>query len=805
MIRQTIRSLLKSPGFTSASIVALALGIGANTAIFSLVNSVLLRPLPYKDPSRLVMLWQRAPVGGNTNDVSAADFQDWRDRNHSFEQIAAFLPSSFNLTEGDRPERILGLQITASFFMTLGVMPALGGVFGSEEEQPGAERSVVLSDTLWRRRFGGNGKLIGQTIHLDRQAYTVVGVMPPGFEFLGRDNELWAPLPLEPNRTLRNYYNLQALARLKPGVTIRRARAEMDTIARQLALEYPKTNQGWGAAVAPLRDEITGNARLPLLVLLGAVAFVLLIACANVANLLLARAAGRQKEFAIRAALGAGRLDIVRRLLAESMSLAWAGGALGVVLARWSISALVTLHPQDIPRLQEVGIDWRVLAFTVVVSLMTGTLFGLAPATHVSKLDLNEALKEAGRGASDGRRGGRTRSLLVVAEMALALVLLIGATLMIRTFMALENASTGFPTDNLLTMNVMPPEQQYSNEQQVADGFERVLERIQSIPGVLLAASATNLPVGGWNQGRAFTIEGREPKSPGEIQGAGYLSVSPGYFHTIGLTLRRGREFTAQDRHGAPDVMIISESMARRYWPGENPVGKRIICASVQFGKRGLGPSVPREVVGIVGDVQHIGRDAETSVEMYVPQLQNTIPFTYFVVRTSTDAARFAPAVARGVNEVLKDLPVSGVKTIEDRLAESFSRPRFQMLLLGSFAGLALLLATIGIYGVMAYSVTRRTHEIGIRMALGADARQVLALVLGHGLKLALMGVVLGLAGAFASTRLMVTLLYGVTPTDVATFAGVSTLLVTVAALASFVPAWRAAKTDPASTLRSQL
>jgi putative ABC transport system permease protein len=486
------------------------------------------------------------------------------------------------------------------------------------------------------------------------------------------------------------------------------------------------------------------------------------------------------------------------------MSLALAGGALGVVLARWSISALVTLHPRDIPRLQEVGIDWRVLAFTVAVSLLTGILFGLAPAAQVSKLDLNEALKEAGR-ASEGRRRGLTRSLVVVAEMALALVLLIGATLMIRTFVALENARTGFPTENLLTMNVMLPEEQYSNEQQVAAGFQRVLDRIQSITGVFSAASATNLPVGGWNQGRAFTIEGRAPKSPGEIQGAGYLSVSPNYFRTIGLTLRRGREFTAQDRHGAPDVVIISESTARRFWPEENPIGKRIICASVRFGKRGLGPPVPREIVGVVGDVQHVGRDAETSIEMYVPQLQNTIPFTYFVLRTSGEAARLAPAVTRGVNEVLKDLPVSGVKTIEDRLAESFSRPRFQMLLLGAFAGLALLLATIGIYGVMAYSVTQRTHEIGIRMALGADAREVLGLILGHGLKLALIGVVLGLAGAFASTRLMVTLLYGVTPTDVATFAGVSTLLVLVAALASFVPAWRAAKTDPASTLRSQL
>jgi len=491
--------------------------------------------------------------------------------------------------------------------------------------------------------------------------------------------------------------------------------------------------------------------------------------------------------------------------LSESILLAVVGGALGILLAQWGISALLALHPPDIPRLAQVSIDFRVLSFTLLISLLTGILFGLAPAAQFSKVDLNDALKDAGRGASAGRGDRRTRSTLVVVEIALALVLLIGAGLLIRTFAALSTANTGFPTENLLTLNVSVPVEQYATEQQVASDFVRVVEGLQSIPGVLSASAATNLPVGGWNQGRQLTIEGRPPNSSGEVLGAGYMSITPDYFRTIGVPLRRGREFIAQDRRGSPDVIIVSESMARRFWPGENPIGKRIVCASIAFPHRALGVPVPREIVGIVGDVQHIGRESETSVEMYVPQMQDTIPFTFFLARTAGDPERLAQAITRSVNEVLKESAVTGVKTIEDRLAESFSRPRFQMLVLGIFAAVALLLASIGIYGVIAYSVTQRTQEIGIRMALGADARAVLRLVLAHGLKLALIGVAIGLAAAFACTRLMASLLYGVAPTDVFTFTGVSALLLLTAALATFVPAWRAAKTDPARTLRSQL
>jgi putative ABC transport system permease protein len=800
MIQHAIRSLLKSPGFTLASIVALALGIGANTAIFSLVNAVLLRPLPYKDPARLVMLWQQPPSGG-MNDLSAADFQDWRDRNHSFEHMAAITGAAFNLTGGDHPEKTSGLMVSSAFFSTLGVMPALGRAFLPEEEKAGSEHVVILSDALWKRRFGADPAIVGKNISLNRQNHLVVGVMPPGFQFDGK-NELWTPLPLDPNRANRNFYYLQAVARLKDGVTVEQARAEINAISRQLALEYPKSNQNWGASVILLRDEVVGNARTAILVFLGAVAFVLLIACANVANLLLVRAAGRHKEFAIRTALGAPRLDIVLRMLAESMLLAIAGGALGILLAHWSIAALIALHPDGIPRLDEIGIDSRVLAFTVFISLLTGLLFGLAPSLRAPNID---AIKEGGRGSASGRHEGHARNILVVAEIALSGVLLIGAGLMIRSFAALANSSTGFPMNNLLTMNVSVQEDQYASEQQIASDFERAAQRIRAIPGVLSAAAATNLPVGEWNQGRVFTIEGRAPESASEILAAGYLSVTPEYFHTVGLPLRRGRAFSTQDRIGAPDVVIISESMARHFWPGHNPIGKRVLCASHHFRGHGLGLPIPREIVGIVGDVQHLPATAEANNEMYAPQSQNTLPFTYFIVRTAGDPMRLARPITRAVNEILKESPVASVRTVEDRLAESFSRPRVQMFLLGTFAGVALLLASIGIYGVMAYSVTRRTQEIGIRMALGAGSREVLALVLGNALKLAAVGVTLGLTAAFACTRLMTTLLYDVQPTDFSTFAAVSALLVATAVLASLIPAWRASKTDPARTLRGQL
>jgi putative ABC transport system permease protein len=791
---------MRSPGFAAAAIIALGLGIGANTAIFSLLNAVLLRPLPYKDPSRLVTVWQQPPSSG-MNDVSAADFLDWRARSHAFERIAAWSGTSFNVTGGDRPEKLIGMHVSSGFLETLGATPAVGHGLPAEEERPGAERSVVIGDSLWKRRFGGDRSAIGRTIHLDRRPYTVVGIMPPGFQFEDRDYELWVPLTLDPARASRNFYDLETVARLKPGIAIQQARSEMDSIARQLAAEYPKTNREWGVRVVALTEQISGNIRPAILVLMGAVAFVLLIACVNVANLMLYRAAGRRKEFAIRNALGARRMDVVKRLLSESLLLASAGGALGLLLAQWSMSALVAIHPAGIPRLDEVGLDWRVLLFTISVSLLTGILFGLAPAVQVSKLDLYESLKEGGRGASEGKRGRRTRNLLVIAEVASSMVLLAGAGLMIRSFAALSSVKTGFHPENLLTMNVSISEEEYASEQQVAGDFARVLERIQAIPGVTSAAAVTNLPSGGWNQGRAITIEGRPTTG---VQAAGYLSISPNYFRTISVPLVRGREFTTQDRHGSPDVVIISESMARRYWPGGNPIGRRVVSASHQFRGRGLGPAIPREIVGVVGDIQHVGHEDETSIEMYAPQLQNVIPFTYLIVRTAGDPANAAPAIVRGVNEVLKESAVSAVKTMGDRLGESYAKPRFQMLVLGLFASLALLLATIGIYSVAAYSAAQRTHEIGIRMALGADASRILSLVLGQGMKLVAAGVVLGLCGAIAATRFMAGMLYGVQTTDALTFAGVTIVLVATAVAANIIPAWRASRLDPVRTLRSQ-
>ncbi len=806
MIRQTVRGLRKSPGFSLAAVLALALGIGGNTAMFSVVNAVLLRPLPYAHPDRLVVLSQTLLSRGRQgNDASAADFQDWRRRARSFDQMAAFTGAAFNLTAGERPEKVTGLMVSASFFSTLGVAPARGRGFLPEEEKPGANHFVVLSDALWKRRFGADRSLTGKTIQIDRQSYAVAGIMPPGFQFFGREYELWTPLVLDLDRSKANYHYLLAVARLKPNVTLEQARAEMDSIARQLALEYPNTNQDFGAATVPLPEELVGDVRLPMLVFMGAVAFVLLIACANVANLLLVRASGRQTEFAIRAALGAGRADILRRLLAESLLLALAGGALGIVLAHWCIRALIALSPGDIPRLEEAGVDPRVLAFTLGIVILTGILFGLAPAAHLSKIDLNDALKQGSRGASGSRRGGRTRAAFVIAEVALALVLLIGAGLMIRSFAALLETKLGFRNGNLLTMNATVEPEQYPAEPLMAADFETAVERIRSIPGVLSAAAATNLPGVGWNQGRAFSVAGRPPSKPGEVQGAGYMSVSPEYFRTAGIALLRGREFTDRDRHGAPDVIIISDAVARRYFPGQDPLGQRIICASVQFRARSLGPAIPREIVGIVGSVHHASLGDELSEEMYTPQAQNVLPFTYFIVRTASDPGRLSLAITRAINSVLKDSAVANVKTMDQRLAESVARPRLQMLVLGAFAGVALLLAAIGIYGVMAYSVAQRTQEIGIRMALGADSGNVLRLVLANALRLAGIGVALGLAGALATTRLLASLLHGVRPTDGFTFAAVTLVIVATSTLASFIPAWRAAHTDPARTLRSPL
>ncbi len=804
MIRQTIRTLARSPGFSIAAIVALALGIGGNTAMFSLVNAVLLRPLPYNNPGRLVVLSQTLlSRGGQGNDASAADFLDWRDRARSFEHMAAFTGAAFNLTGRDRPLQVIGLMVSPGLFSTLGIAPALGREFLPGEEKPGANQSVILSDALWRRNFGADRSVIGKTISINQQPYNVAGVMPPGFQFFGREYELWVPLVLDADRSKASFHYLLAIARLKPDATLEQARAEMDAIARQLAIEHPRTNQGFGAKAVPLAEELVGDVRVPMLVFMGAVAFVLLIACANVANLLLVRASGRQTEFAIRAALGAGRGDLVRRLLSESILLALAGGALGILIAQWCIRALIVLSPADIPRLEEVGVDLPVLIFTLGVAIVTGILFGLAPAAQLSKIDLNDALKEGSRGASGAGRGRRTREVFVVAEIALALVLLVGAGLMIRSFAALLKTNLGFRSDSLLTMNVSVEPEQYAAEPLMAADFERVVESIRAIPGVLSVAAATNLPSnGGWNQGRAFTIAGGPPLKPGEIQGAGYMSVSPSYFRTVGIPLLRGREFTDQDRHGAPDVIIISDAMARRFFPGEDPIGRRIVCASVQFRARSLGAPVPREVVGIVGSVRHAGLGVELSEEMYTPQAQNVLPFTYFIVRTANDPGRLAPAVTSAVNAVLKDSAVVNVKTVDRRLQESVARPRFQMLVLGAFAGVALLLAAIGIYAVMAYSVAERTREIGIRMALGADSSSVLRLVLSSALRLAGTGVVLGLAGSFAATRFLASLLHEVQPNDAATFVVVTLVIVATSTLTSLIPAWRAAQTDPARALR---
>ena len=806
MIRQTLRSLARSPGFSLATVLVLALGIGGNTAMFSFVSAILLRPLPYRSPDRLLILSQSIlSRGGEGNPASAVDFLDWRRRARSFEAMAAFTGAGFNLASGERSERVAGLMVSTAFFTVLGVQPALGRGFLPEEEQPAKNHSVVLGDALWRRRFGADRNIIGRPILIDKETYTVAGVMPPGFEFFERGVELWTPLVLDPDRSKPSFHYLLGVARIKPGVTVQQARSEIDAIARQLSEEYPNTNQGFGAKTQPLAEQLTEDVRLPLLVFTAAIAFVLLIACANVANLLLVRATGRRTEFAIRAALGAGRKDILSRLLTESTLLALAGGAAGIAIAAWCIRVLAALSPVDVPRLEQVRLDSTVLAFTAIVTLLTGVLFGLAPALHLFRMDLSNTLKLASRGASGAVHGARTRAVFVVIEIALALVLLAGAGLMIRSFAGLLSTQPGFQTANLLTMTVSIEDHEYASESLMAADFARAIESIRALPGVVSVAAGTNLPAVGWNQGRAFTIAGAAPLKPGEIQAAGYMSISPSYFRTLGIPVLRGREFSDRDRQGSPEVAIISNAMARRFFAGENPIGKRIICASVQFGARSLAPPVPREIVGVVGDVRHPGFGPELSEEMYTPQAQNVLPFTYFVVRAGRDPTGLTAPVSHAINSILKNAPVADVKSMDSRLGESLAQPRFQMLVLAVFAGIALLLAAVGIYGVIAYSVSQRTEEIGIRMALGADFREILGLVLGGAMRLALIGLGVGVAVAFAATRLLASLLHEVRPNDPATFAVVSLVVIATSVVASLVPAWRAARTDPSRTLRGQV
>jgi len=798
-LRYAIRLQRKNPGFTIVAVIALALGIGANTAIFSVVNTVLLRPLPYKDPERLVMVWEEATKAGYPQDTpTAANFVDWRTQNQSFEGMAAITDDSFNLTGTGDPERLEGQRVSTDLFPLFGVEPQIGRVFTAAEDQPGNERVVLLSYGLWQRRFGGDAGIVGKSLQLNGSGYTVVGVMPARFQFPTADDEVWVPIAFtQEDATNRNRHYLRVVGRLKPGVTLAQAQADMSTIATRLQQQYPETNTDLGAVITPLQEHLVGDIKPALLILLGAVGLVLLIACANVANLLLARAAVRQKEIAVRVALGARRSRLIRQFLTESVSLSLLGGLVGLVIAYVGLIVLKAFIPENISQARAISIDYKVLGFTLFVSVATGLIFGLAPALQSIRFNQAETLKEGGRDAATGGSGKRLRSLLVMAEVAISLVLLIGAGLLINSFLRLRNVDPGFRVDNLLTMKIVLPDSKYERRVQRSAFYTDIVQRVQSLPGVRSAAVTTNLPLYRQGNSISISIEGRPEPPPGQEDIIVTRIISPGYFDTMSIPLLKGRQLTDQDTDDSPNVVVISEGMARRYWPGEEAVGKRIAVGRIRS------PEDWIQVVGVVKDVRQFELTADPKPQMYLTHRQ----FGFFdaqdlVVKTDVDSASMASAVRKAVWEIDKDQPVSNIRAMETILADSIARQRFSMLLLAIFATVALVLAGVGIYGVMSYSVAQRTHEIGIRMALGAQTSAVLKLAVGYGLKLVAAGIAIGLVAAFALTRVMATLLFGVTATDPTTFTLISLLLVAVAAIASYIPARRATRVNPIIALR---
>ncbi|HEV2829868.1 MAG TPA: ABC transporter permease [Pyrinomonadaceae bacterium] len=792
-LRYGIRSLWQRPGFTAIAVITLALGIGANTTLFSFVNGILLRPLPYKDPSQLVILDENAPKQGiKSFGVSYPNFVDWRQQNHVFEDVTSYQPNSISLVGAGEPERLPGARISHGLFELLGVAPSLGRTFTAEEDQPETDNVVIIGHGLWQRRFAAADNAVGQTLTVNGRARTIIGVMPPDFKF-PETAELWVPLALNEKLFTRTDHGLNTIARLKPNVTLGQARAEMSNIARHIEEQNPVTNEGLGVDVWPLRDRLVGDYRDALLILLGVVAFVLLIACANVANLLLARSSARHKELALRAALGASRTRIVRQLLTESALLSVLGALLGVLLAVWGKNLLLAAIPGDMPFWMKFDLDLRVLGFTLAISFLTALAFGIAPALQASRTDLNEALKEGGRSGGTGHN--RMRNLLVVAEVALSLVLLVGAGLMARSFAKLGQVHSGFNPENVLTLEVPLTRAKYPEGAQQSAFFHELMTRIGALPGVSSAAATSDLPLrGGW--GRSLTVEGRPVQSVGQAPMINHAVVTPNYFRTLGIPLLEGRDFTEADQATAMKVTIVDERLARQYWPGESPLGKRIR----------FGPPESNEpwhtIVGVAGAVRHARLDRELNQTIYVPYHQIPVNWMAVAVRTTVEPRSLAGAVKKEVLALDKDQPTANLLTMKEIVSRSIWQQRFYAMLFGLFAALALVLAAVGIYGVMSYAITQRTHEIGIRMALGADRLKVLKLTLGQGMKLALTGVVLGLVASYGLTRLMSGLLFGVSTTDTGTFVSIAVFLVGVTMLACYLPARRATKVDPLVALR---
>jgi putative ABC transport system permease protein len=800
-VKYSARVLVKSPGFTVVAVLALALGIGANTAIFSVVNSVVLNPLPFAQPETLLRLGQGARVKEmpERGAFSFADYKDVQAQTQTLSAVAAFLNSGAMVTaDNTESERIYGADVSPEYFTVLGVQPERGRVFTAAEDHEKAG-IVVISHGLWQRRFGGSENVIGQQLRMGSSSVTVIGVMPSGFEYpiraVNQHQDFWEPLndrPL-PDRMQRDSRSYDVIGRMKPGVTLPQARAELDAIALRLEQQYPNEDTKITIGAAALPEDVTRDIRPALWILMGAVGFVLLIACANVANLMLARATSRNKEIAIRAALGASHWRVMRQLLVESLLLGFTGGALGLILANWGVAVLVAASPANIPRVDQIRLDGRVLIFTLVVSSLTGIVFGLLPALRAAKVELTDSLKEGGRGNTESLRHNRVRSLLVISEVTLSLILLIGAGLLLKSFVRLLETNPGFDAHNVIAFDIPISRQRYDTPEKQTLFFNQLVERTRTLPGVVTAGLVDNVPLGTSIDTYNFQIVGQPPFPPGAQPEAHSTLVSPGYFAALKIPLREGRLFSEADTKDSPPAIIISKALADKFFPGPNAVGQRLIVDPA---------APPREIVGVVGDARRRKLEMAPELEMYIPVAQLPQRRMNLIVRTVNDPASFVTSFRATLKGLDKDQTIWQTRTLDQLVAASMANRRFNMVLLGLFAVVALILAAVGIYGVMAYSVTRRTHEIGVRMALGAKASQVLQLILKDGLVLAAIGVAIGLAAALWLTQLMRSLLFEVGPTDFATFAGVSTLLILIAMLAALIPARRATRVDPLVALR---
>jgi putative ABC transport system permease protein len=799
-LRYAARSLFRNPGFSLVAILVLALGIGPNSAIFSIVSAVLLRPLPIKDPSRVVVVWETwKEKGFDQLPVSANNYLDWKQRNHVFEQMgAAFaIPEyGFNVTAGGEPERVPGAKASYEYFRVLGLKPLAGRGFLPEEDRPGGPPVAVVSHRFWQRRLGGDRGVLGQSIIVDGVARTVVGVMPAEFTALG-EVDVWIPTAIDPSAEARANRTYGVLARLRGGVPLERAQSEMEDVAKRIAREHPETNDGWGVLVMPIHELYSGRIAPALSILLGAVGLLLLLACANIANLLLARASSRQKEIAIRTAIGARRSRLVRQLMTESVLLALAGGALGLVAAHWCVGLLRGVVPDMLPLMKQMSIDARVILFTFAASVLTGMLFGIAPAWKLSRGDVNEVLKASGRTLT-GRDMLRLRGVLLVAEVSLAVVLLIGAGLLARSFIRLMSVDPGLRTDGVLTMQLTLPWARYDTEQKRAEFHRELAHRIEAMPGVHAAGGIHFLPFRGYFMNTRisvwpFVVDGQPPVRPGQEPDADFRIVTPGFFSAMGIPLREGRYFSVRDSREAPAAVIVNEALVRRHFKGRNPIGRRLRVPPDHPG---------REIIGVVGDAKLYFLDWKAEPAIYVPHAQEPAQVMSLVVHSSRGPGSLVPAIRREVRALDPEQPVSDVKTMASVVADSAMIRRVSVYMLGAFAGLAMVLATVGIYGLTAYTVSQRLQEIGIRMALGAQRRDVLRLVVGRSIGLAVIGAILGILGALVASRIIEGLLFGVGKSDPLVVIGVPLGLLAVAAVASYLPARRAMNIEPVGAVR---